>query len=150
MPQIWDEAGAFTTYDIDPTAPLPPPYTEYTVFTLQEAYCAFWALIFIQSMFLLLVKMKCSNKFHSINWISKTQHIVEILNMPDVFADWDEDEGTVTQHRERRREAVKETVAMAVVHLGCNMLMLVPIWVTGERQYNFSLYILLPHHEVLA
>ena len=55
--------------------------------------------------------------------------------MPDTFLDWDEDgeevKKTPEEYKSRWKSVLKETTGMIVLQLLSNVLMLVPILVTG-------------------
>jgi len=73
----------------DPENPVPPEYAVYTGVALQEAYAIFWALISVQYVSILTIKMRLSDQFRATSWKLRLLHIVETINLPDWFSDWD-------------------------------------------------------------
>jgi hypothetical protein len=120
----------------DPAHPVPPVYTMYTGGTLGAHFGVFWVLLLLQSVAVYLVKMKLSHKFREVGWIKKIHHTIEVLNLPDSFADWDECEGSPGEHKERWRGVLRETVFMSMVHFFSSLMMLVPIIFTGRNSNN--------------
>ena len=66
------------------------------------------------------------------------QHLALTVNLPDNYNDWDLGGGSVTEHQERRGQVLIENGVMIIIQAVFNMLMLIPIWVTGELTNVFS------------
>ena len=116
----------------DPTNPIPPGYQEYTGVTLREAWIIFCLLLVVQYVSIVVVKCKLSVKFKGVRKHQKLQHVLETLNVPDCYADWDEENGSPKEHMKRYKEFMREMVAMVVVHFLSNLVMLCPIFITGQ------------------
>ena len=127
-----------SNYSIDPLHPIPPSYTMYTIFSLGNAFLALLGLMFIQSLLIFLLKRKLSPEFALATWTGKLHHMMEAINIPDCFSDWDDNEGDVEEHRRRKTAVMRETSIMILVQFISNLLMLVPLWVTGEAWPNLA------------
>ena len=68
-------------------------YTYYTLVSLQEAFGLFIALLVIHGIANFIVKSTLSKKFKGADWSSKTQHCIEMLSIPEVYSDFDDDDG---------------------------------------------------------
>merc|ERR1712083_417748 len=66
-------------------------------------------------------------------WVAKFDHILDSINRPDVFADWDSGGGNVWEHKSRQGKVLKEIVVMILVHLGSNVILIYPVWVTASN-----------------
>ena len=80
------------------------------------------------------IKYCLSNDFRSATFWEKLQHIVEALNIPEAFKDWDTDQDLdVAGHLSKWWKVLIEMLAMSFAHLIFNMILLVPIWMTGMK-----------------
>ena len=117
----------------DPTHPVPPGYQEYTGVTLGVSFMIFCILLIIQYVSIIVVKYKLAGeKFKEASKSQKLQHAMETLNMPDLYMDWDQEDGSPKEHRERYGAVKKEMLAMVGVHFLFNLALLCPIFVTGN------------------
>ena len=70
------------------------------------------------------------------NWTSslllKLVHCVENSNIPTVWVDWDEREGTLEEHKERHDQVLTEMFTMMAIRAIFNAVMLAPIVYTGS------------------
>jgi hypothetical protein len=122
----------------DTSHPAPPKYTVYSVVTLQAAYCIFWGLLLLQSVLTILLKRTLSEEFRAASWGSKLQHVVEAVNLPETFSAWDEGGGSPAEHRRRWRAVRREMAATIGLHCFFNLLMVIPIMVTGRAGPDLS------------
>ena len=111
---------------------IPPPYTAYTIIPLHTAFALLNLLLLLQCATSIAIKKKFSVPFQDATWTSKLQHIIETLNMPRWYVDWDEIWGSPEEHRERFWKVFVETVALIGVQLAANLLLLTPLWITGD------------------
>ena len=112
---------------------IPPHYKMYTLATLGDFYVMFWALMLIQCCIILILKLNLSDQFHGIGWTERILHVIETLNLPDCFGDWDSADGSYKEHMDRWKASLKEVMAMSVLHFLSNMIMLLPIIITGKK-----------------
>ena len=114
-------------------------YTAYTGIRLGPAFGIFFGLILLQMLTMFFLKKKLSLRFRAANWQTKVQHILESVNRPDYFVDWERGGGSVAEHEVRRKKVVAETSAMVGVHFLFNLLLLVPLWITSMMLFAFLL-----------
>merc|ERR1719438_332394 len=113
-----------------------PDYTVYTYFSLQQYFCGFWILWVLHVIVNALAKSLCSEDFRtngSSSLLSKFVHCVENTNIPTVWVDWDEREGTLEEHKERHDQVLKEMNAMIAIRTIFNAVMLAPIVYTATN-----------------
>lgn len=113
-----------------------PDYSAYTGIYLHTAFTNFIAILAVYACTIFLFKRRLSAKFALASWRSQLQHVVEGLNMPDIYRDWDEEDeeedATPESFRTRRKIIIKENIAMIIIHFFFNMMFLVPVFVTGK------------------
>ena len=98
------------------------------------------------------------------------QHILETLNIPEVFQDWDWDNDLdVDGHLKKWNQTLREMFTMVIMQLVSNVILLLPFFVTGKilslksrfsssaplhrrltvQQINFNLLLTLLHQSTL-
>ena len=117
----------------DPTNPIPPPYTLYTAFTLTHYFIGFWIILLLHVVSNIIIKKICSEHFrrNCKSVVAMVVHGVENSNMATVWRDWDVDNGTVEDHKQRHSQVIKEMVAIMINKAVFHGLMLCPIIFTG-------------------
>ena len=75
----------------EPNDPKPPPTTVYTSIDLGTASVLFGVIYLAYALVLVICKCLTSSDFKSATKWKKVQHILEALNMPESFSDWDSD-----------------------------------------------------------
>ena len=60
-------------------------------------------------------------------------HVVQNSNIPFPYKDWDEEEGTIEEHRTRFRTTLIEVISVTLVNFIFSSLLLVPLIYTGEK-----------------
>ena len=73
----------------DTEYPQPPPSTLYTVISIGTAFIIFCAMMIMYGLILTTIKYCLSNDFRLATFWEKFQHIIEALNIPEAFSDWD-------------------------------------------------------------
>ena len=118
-----------TNFSFDST----PPSTEvYTIISLQSAFLIFWFLYLFYGLALTLLKHCASKDFGNANHGRRIQHILEAINIPEAFADWDNNHTLdVAGHHRKWKTVLIEMVWMVVMQFVSNMVLLIPIFVTG-------------------
>ena len=112
-----------------------PDYTVYTYFNLQQYFCGFLILWVLHVIVNALAKSLCSEDFRTNGTSSllfKLVHCVENTNIPTVWVDWDEREGTLEEHKERHGKVLREMYTMIAIRTIFNAVMLAPIVYTGN------------------
>ena len=109
------------------------PSELYTGIGIGEGFAIFLAVVVAYGIFLFLVKCCLSKEFRKASFGDKFQHIVEVLNMPEAFADWDADlEVTcVRGHWTKWKRVLGEMMLMVGFQTVTNLCMLIPFFVTG-------------------
>ena len=111
-----------------------PDYTLYTYYSLTDYFFGFWILLFLHTYTNLLVKIAFSEDFRK-KWTSsklaKFIHCLENINIPSVWKDWDEKDGSIEDHKRRHGQVVKEMVAIMIIRTVFHSLMLAPMVYTG-------------------
>ena len=116
-----------------------PDYTLYTYFSLQEYFGGFFALLSLHVIINALAKILCSEDFKSgpSSLLFKIIHCVENTNIPTVWKDWDEEDGTIEDHQRRHAEVTKEINTIIGIRSFFNAVMLVPVVYTGRISKMF-------------
>ena len=120
--------------------------TNYHMVTLQHAFFIFIGLLVLHDLAIFVLKMVTSIPFRKAGWKTKFLHLLESTNVPDTFMDWDADmkdeeeiEKTPEEYRSRWKSVLYETVGMIGLQMLSNLLLLLPVFVTGEFLFQFGL-----------
>ena len=113
-------------------------YTNYTLVTLQQGFFIFLGILLLHGIAILILKMNVSSHFNSTGWLNKVGHVVESLHVPDVYKDFDVDlnpdwDRTPYDYRMSFDSVQKETLWMTSLQAVSNLLLLVPLLVTGKE-----------------
>ena len=115
--------------------PSSPPITLYTYITLKTAYILFGAFFIVYALLLLLIKTKISDRFASASWGEKLQHLIDVVNVPDPFKDWDSEENLeIRMQAKLWKSTLIEMFVMIGLQLLTNLLLLTPFWIAGTIQ----------------
>ena len=113
--------------------------TNYTTMTLQHAFFIFLGLLVLHNLAIFVLKMAISIPFRKARWQAKLLHLIESTNVPDTYMDWDDEDAdevevkrTPEEYRIRWKSVLCETVGMIGLQMFSNLLMLGPIFITGE------------------
>ena len=118
----------------DPSDPQPPPPTVYTGISLGYAYLLFWLLFLIYAFVVIMVKYYINDDFKSAPKSEKLQHVIEALNNPETFQDWDSNlDLDVNGHLRKWSKIMIEMVVMCLLQVVSNLIMLAPFWITGMK-----------------
>jgi len=112
--------------------------TNYTLVSLQQAFFIFIGLILLHGVAIFTLKMNLSNHFKEADWLNKIGHVVESLNVPEVYKDFDVDlnpdwERTPYDYKLSYDSVQKETFWMTFLQMVFNFLLLVPLLVTASK-----------------
>ena len=134
---LWSELDRWNYYE-DPLDPIPPSYSFYTGFTLKWTFLTFFVIMIFHALSMLLVKIFTSTEFkEDRNTYEKLLHVIENLNSALPYRDWDEDDGKSTTKKEfagRSQKTEREMILSQLVNIGISMIMLIPIWFTGQKK----------------
>ena len=128
-------------------APRPPPITVYTLIKLRTVFISFWIGYLLYGIHLTLIK-NCINKaFKMATLGKKLQHIIEAVNMPEAFGDWDGDNSlNIEGHKKMWNNILAEMMMMVGFQFLTNMILITPFIITGTyvsqiyHTGHFSLY----------
>ena len=111
-----------------------PSITHYTGVKLGMAFTLFWMFYLVYAILLTMIKCCISPKFRNSksHW-ERLQHIVEVLNVPETFGDWDSYNGEhLETHFKNWKKTLLEMLVMGLMQLISNMILLVPFFIMGE------------------
>ena len=97
------------------TPPTPPSYTMYTGIDLGTAFILFWILLVIQTMILMAARLLTCKRFRKIGIFSKLVHCLDSVNIPDVYQDWDTEDGYVLKCYQRQFKSVMTQMGSMVI-----------------------------------
>ena len=119
-------------YREDLANPTPPPLTSYTAMSLQVAYFVLICMGFLYGCLLWLVKICSSYDFKRCTIWEKLQHIVEVLNIPETFCEWDSKPTNQRNYVKRWWSNVAEMMCLIFLQFISNMTLLIPLLLTGN------------------
>ena len=115
---------------------MPPSRTNYTVISLGTSFATFWAMFLAYSIMLAVMKYFISNEFKRASFWEKLQNVIETLNIPEAFDDWDTDnELDLDGHLQKWKKVFSEMMLMVFMQLITNLMLLVPFFVTGTSKF---------------
>ena len=120
--------------------PKPPPTTNYTLITLGNAYIIFLSMFSIYAILVTVLKYHLSSDFKSASISEKVQHVIEALNNPEAFTDWDSNlDLDVNNHLRIWSKVLIEMKVMCLMQVVTNLIMIVPFWITGTYSYEIPI-----------
>ena len=129
---LWSQ---FDRWNYTGESPTPPEYNIYTLLNLQDTFIALMVLSILQFIAIFVVKRCISSDFqeeeHKTNVII---HNLENLNYASPYKDWDDGDYSIQQFRERASAVRKEMIWTQAVNFLATILMMVPLWYTGEQK----------------
>ena len=88
-----------------------------------------------------MVKLLTVKKIKKERFFDVFIHIIENLNFPFPYKDWDVDnQSTVEEYKKKLREVNIEMAWSFSVNIMFNALMFTPLWWTGIKIYFFVIY----------
>ena len=129
--KTWREIDRWT-YDHKTGIGSAPGYNRYTLFTVAESLQLFGILIFLQFLAVYMVKVTNVDKFRDAGSLKKLIHATENMTIAYPFEDFDVLNGSAIEHRERFEKVKIEIVMTMTVNFLVHLLMLAPLWYTGE------------------
>ena len=115
--------------------PMPPPTTNYTIISLGTSFATFWAMFLAYSIMLAVMKYFVSNEFKRASFWEKLQNVIEALNIPEAYDDWDTDnELDLDGHLQKWKKVLSEMMLMVFMQLITNLMLLVPFFVAGTSK----------------
>ena len=92
----------------------------------------------LQLIAITVVKITTSKKTKRESYFNFMVHILENINIPFPYKDWDTDNLTVAEFQQRLKEVNKEMAWTYFVNFTFNILMFFPFWWTGVNLLNLS------------
>ena len=118
--------------------PLSPSSELYTIIGLKVAYALFWIFYISYGLLLTLLKQFISKDFKAASHGKRIQHIIELLNMPEAYSDWDTDSSLdVAGHIAKWKKVLVEMIIMVLMQTITNIVLLLPFLVTGNLYFSF-------------
>ena len=117
----------------DHNMPQPPPYSLYTGFSLGDTFKAFLIMMVLHFICITVVKIITAKKTKKESCFNFIVHVIENMNIPFPYKDWDSENLTVAGFKQRLREVNIEMAWTYVVNFIFNILMFCPFWWTGEN-----------------
>ena len=116
-----------------------PDYTNYTIMTLKMASFIFIGVLLLHSIAIFILKMIVSSHFKETSWFNKIGHVVESINVPAAYKDFDvdldpEETRTPEEYRETYNFVQKETFWMIFLQMVSNLLLLCPLFFAGNTK----------------
>ena len=109
----------------------PPPYSVYMGLSLGHTFIAFLILMVLQLIGITVVKIITAKKTKKETWYNFMVHILENINIPFPYKDWDTDNLTVAEFKERLKKVNMEMAWTYFVNFIFNIVMFFPFWWTG-------------------
>ena len=128
----WSSLDNWIYNTTHPDESQPPHYTLYTGLALGQTFIVFLEMMTLQLLAITVVKIRTVRRQE--NWFNMLVHILENLNIPFPYKDWDtEDNLTVDEFKQRLREVNIEMAWTFVLNNVFSVLMFCPFWWTGMR-----------------
>ena len=109
-----------------------PPITLYTLISLKTAFILFSIFYVVYGSLLALIKCCINNDFNSSSFGTKFQHIVESVNIPEAYGDWDTDNNLcLNGHLKKWKKVLVEMLVMVMLQFITNICLLIPLLITG-------------------
>ena len=145
----WTSIDRWNYNSSDHTKPQPPHYSRYTWLSLGNTFLAFLILMALQFFVIASVKIiTLKTKKKSI--FNFLVHIIENINIPFPYKDWDTEKLTVAEIKQKLREVNIEMAWTYVANFVFNILMFCPFWWTGiDAQSLFIFYAIFSVHKFL-
>ena len=135
---LWSELDR-SRYEV-PDDPSTPSYSMYTGFTLQYYLVLFFIIMSFHCVAMALAKKFTSEEFKKGGKVyNRMIHVIENINFSFPYKDWDEGMFTIEEYRRRHENTEIEMLWTFAVNSVFSLVMLVPIWFTGEINYFLHL-----------
>ena len=131
----FENISAFKLFRSDytnPASPQPPPSTVYTGIELKWAFILFWIGFLLYGLVLILIKNCLNESFKAASIGEKLQHIIEAINIPEAYGDWDTNNSiSIEGHKKLWRKILLEMIIMVGLQFLTNMVLLITFFVAG-------------------
>ena len=130
----WNSIDRWVYNSSDNEKPHPPPYSLYTGLSLGHTFIAFLILMALQLIAITVVKLNAARNTRKKSWFNCMVHILENINIPFPYTDWDTDNLTLAKFKQRLWEVNIEMAWTYFVNFIFNILMFCPFWWTGKYE----------------
>ena len=110
----------------------PPYYDLYTGMSLAWTFNIFLLLNAIHTLTIFIAKHITSPSFRKANIVKRIVNSMETSHVPLPFEDWDNEGGSILEHKQRRKEVVAEVLSVIAVNKLLSLFMFVPLIYTGK------------------
>ena len=122
----------FRANDRNDGTPIIPSTTLYTLISLKTSAILFLVFFLLYGLLLALIKYCTNNDFNTATFGAKFQHIVEAINIPEAYGDWDTDHSLdLKGHLKKWKKVLVEMLVMVLFQLVTNVCLLLPLFITG-------------------
>ena len=135
----WNSIDRWDYTDHD--KPQPPPYTFYTGLSLGHTFTAFLIMMVLHFFAITVVKIITVKKTNKESWFNFMVHVIENMNIPFHYKDWDSENLTVAEFKQRLKQVNIEMARTYVVNFIFNILMFCPFWWTGKKAQKYLTHI---------
>ena len=128
----------------NPEQPEAPSYSLYTGLSLKHTFVAFFVVMLLQFLILFMFKMLVSKQFRKATILNRTVHVLETINIPVPFRDWDHDDeeeeeertqddlkARIEEYKRRYTRVEREMIGLYIINTAFMAIMMVPLWYTG-------------------
>ena len=106
----------------------PPPLELYTKFSLQTYFFAFWGILLLQTVTILVIdKIWIRNIPNSATLWDRMLHAMEKSCFPFPYTNWHQEKGSCFDHLKRKQAVQQEVLVAILINLVFNMILLVPL-----------------------
>ena len=138
-PMIWSKISRWNYKGYQKAEP--PSPTLFTLFSIEYYFIGFMIALLLNICLQMLVK-KCTNPrvYKKLSWIDLIVHGISSTFIPHPMEEWDEEKGTVANHKLRKDMVWKEMLANMILNFGFNLLYLCPVIVLGIHKAILNQY----------
>ena len=129
----WTSIDRWNYNSTNNNKPQPPLYSLYTRLSLGHSFAVFLTLMVLHFIAISVVKIITAKKANKESWFNFMVHVIENVNIPFPYKDWDTENLTVAEFKQRLREVKIEMTWTYVANFLINIVMFCPFWWTGEE-----------------
>ena len=110
----------------------PPHYELYTGMSLAFTFKMFLVLNAVHTIFIFFAKSCTSPSFRKANIVKRIVNSMETSHVALPFEDWDNEGGSILEHKQRRKQVAGEVLSVIAVNKVMSSIMFVPLIYTGK------------------
>ena len=128
----------------------PPNQTIYTVFSIEQHFGALLSILVLNVALQTIIK-SCANQqiFKKMSWIDCLVHSISCTFIPYPMEDWDEEDGSMVEHKIRQALVLKEMGFSMMLNFGFNLFLLSPIIILGKNTCQLCTQIIHFNEDIL-